>query len=803
MPLVIPLERCIARPPEGAEEYLLIEHLLDVAQRSGNADGDPYEQLLFLAGLLHDAGKAQTSWQRYIREPVRRRGSVPHAFLGSALFFVLALCLRSEYARRYPQDMEQLDGAILQLTADLADHHRELKNLDETVPPWETGWRPDSLKETDLDGLLGFVRSHFPPISRVPQISSAEIPNLLKQAPRQWRRMVIVHQSRRFDTAEGAGKDVVAKRLRTATLIGADRFAVAGVMPRCLTPEEASSALARLIDFCRSRGRRLDSKHKSTLTALRQRAQDDVVAKYLATPPAQFYTLRMATGMGKTLAALRTGLEACRLGRGQRIVYVAPYLTILSQAADEIRDATGLEVMEHHHLSVLKTYASHESDPQDLLLQESWQAPIVATTFNQLFRALSPRYAQETIRVGGLHKAFLILDEPQAVDGDVWRLFLSLLEAFARQHEMTVLMITATTPPLDDLRDKPVDLTPKEIPTPHRYNVRLSNEEMDDEALAEELANAVGTHRMVAAILNTIEDAGRVYERTKQFCGSEVGVYTLHGAMTSLHKKYQITEIRGRLELKLPTIVVATQIIEAGVDLSFRRIYRARPIIPSIIQAAGRANRHGADGEPLADVIDFHFLREGKETRQFVYNRIATRVSDELLGPHQSISEPEMPNLCDRYFEEVFRRKPGTSALAYLRDAALGRWSDLQNISPFQEKDYRISVFVPNDGPWVDDETREFLARFGVENPAALYELYVERNWMRELSFLERKAFLGLMQRFIVPLAYRLARMISNLGEAEDSGNVPAICLLRQPHLYKEDSGFGSLVQDLDEWIYL
>lgn len=799
---MIPLEQCVARPPEGGRDYPLISHLIEVAERSGNPQGDPFEQLQFLAGLLHDAGKAQSSWQRYIAVPAQRRGSVPHAFLGAALFFVFALRLRNEYRQLCAHNAELLDGAILQLTADLADHHGELKDLDEAAPPWEAGWRPGCLEETDLAGLLRFVREHFPPLEAGGIVSPEDIPELIRQARMQWRRLVIAHQSRRVESADEAGDDVVVKRLRTARLISADRFSVAQVTPVALSPQQADAALERLLGYCRQRGDELGAREKTTLTGLRQRAQEEVVRAYQAAPSSAFYTLRMPTGMGKTLAALRVGLEACRTGRAERIVYVAPYLTILSQAVKEMREATELEVIEHHHLSVLQPSSGEEGDPHELLLQESWQAPIVATTFNQLFRALSPRSAQETIRLHAMQKAFFILDEPQIVDGDVWRLFLSLMEAAAARLRMTALLITATTPPLDALRVAPVDLTPQALPSPCRYVVTVRREQMDEHALADALVEAVEERRVVAAILNTIEDAGRVYKQVKQRCGPQVAVFNLHGAMTSLHKKERIEQIRARLNAKQPTVVVATQIIEAGVDLSFRLIYRARPIVPSLVQAAGRANRHAAEGEPLAEVVDFHFLRDGKETRQYVYDGIATDVSDELLASFDSIPEPEMLALCERYFEEVFRRKPGTSTLAYLKEATLGRWSNLQRISPFQEKGYRISVFVPNEGPWVDGDTRKLLAYFGARDPGHLYELYRERRWISQLSFVDRKRFFGLMQRFIVPVPYRHARVITNLGEVSASEQPPAIALLRQPQLYREDTGFGNLVQDVDEWIY-
>ncbi|MFS8579649.1 MAG: hypothetical protein LOD88_06465, partial [Novibacillus thermophilus] len=77
--MVIRLEDCIARPPEGGRTFPLSDHLFTVGQRIGAPEGEWVERLAFLAGLLHDAGKARLSWQQYIRSRDPDKGSVPHA----------------------------------------------------------------------------------------------------------------------------------------------------------------------------------------------------------------------------------------------------------------------------------------------------------------------------------------------------------------------------------------------------------------------------------------------------------------------------------------------------------------------------------------------------------------------------------------------------------------------------------------------------------------------------------------------------------------------------------------------------
>src|SRR5207244_3087769 len=207
----------------------------------------------------------------------------------------------------------------------------------------------------------------------------------------------------------------------------------------------------------RSAAEALKNGASPAVVAKRGELQDYAVSAYLASSAAIVYTLFLPTGYGKTLTGLRVALESLRTGRCRRIVYVAPFISILSQSAGVIRAATGQPVFVHHHLSILGDGKDgngaddrQREDHQAFDLLDTWQAPILATTFNQLFRALFPRRAQECLRIPALDAAFVFIDEPQAIEPSIWCAFLRALAVMVRERRCQVLFTTATLPPTGD-----------------------------------------------------------------------------------------------------------------------------------------------------------------------------------------------------------------------------------------------------------------------------------------------------------------------------------------------------------------
>ncbi len=99
--------------------------------------------------------------------------------------------------------------------------------------------------------------------------------------------------------------------------------------------------------------------------------------------------------------------------------------------------------------------------------------------------------------------------------------------------------------------------------------------------------------------------------------------------------------------------MVCTQVLEAGVDLSFRAILRARPIFPSVVQTAGRAIAM-AKGSPL-EVLVFPFVRDdGKEPRGWVYQgQDAVRFTDEILAEAPVMAESDVARRLECYYRPL------------------------------------------------------------------------------------------------------------------------------------------------------
>ncbi len=774
----------------------------------GNPAGSHSEQLRFLAGLLHDAGKSDPAWQIYIHSSQRARGSgPPHAYAGAMLF---AACLRDLLAIwKLPRpEQDQLLRQGLLLIQVLYYHHGAWQDLECEAPPWLSKFNWDTLACCNLEELARLAASWFPEWAAFCAGSpawTAEKLTLVNKGWDGWIRQYLLSVSR----FQGIGNPYAQSAklqlqsiLECRHLIASDRMHAAGLNPqeaevRC-APEDASRSLGGLAEFCKQRFQQMRKLGADIgLLQAREECRTEALQHLEDCQDRRVFTLELPTGYGKTLTALSVALASVASGRCHRIIYVAPYLSILSQAAREITAATGIEVIQQHHLAALDgslPRGEDEGDEEDMemsLLNDCWLAPIIATTYNQLFMALFPHRVQDTLRLSGVRNAFVIVDEPQIIGASSWNPFLATLEAALIELNCRVLFVTATLPGLEDgLLETPWTTLAKRAPNVARYSV-TSIGEADEQRVAEAVVEGFRATGSVAVILNTIRDAGLVYDLVQGFLSPEERerLFFVSGRLAPLHKAARIAQVRDSLEAGLPTLLVSTQVLEAGVDLTFRRIWRALPLLPSVIQAAGRCNRHG-EGQ-LGQLSVFDFRRGGEtDTRPYVYSDAMRRqITDGLLQQAASFDETAALGLVDLYYRRCMEQNRNSATLQLLEEAACGRWSQLTGLTPF-EGYIQQGIFVPELPLTLPSRIRENMVRFHAATIRDLWRLYAQPGWMVALSYPEKRRFSALLHQFVVTLPERESQ---KMGEPTANRS---LLLLRYPSVY--DAALGLSRVDLD-----
>jgi hypothetical protein len=306
-----------------------------------------------------------------------------------------------------------------------------------------------------------------------------------------------------------------------------------------------------------------------------------------------------------------------------------------------------------------------------------------------------------------------------------------------------------------------------------RYQVEL-REKMDEEKLASFMMEC--THLSQAAILNTIQDAYLVYQEIiREHDHTKTDVQLVHGLMIPIHKKIEIAKMQHRLkqivsgERTKPFLVVSTQVIEAGVDVSFQHVIRALPIIPSIVQAAGRVNRHAQGERGILSVVPFYRSGE-KDTRKAIYHKDLRRITDQLLFEKQEWTEREMHDLVNRYYEVMFRENTYETSKEAIRDAYEGDWEKLGKFQPLGHDFFRLPIFVPwniseEDAGFVPLYLFTLLKEFQVSHAEEIYHRYQDKAWINQLSFEQRKRFMILFHHFVLNVPVDLGLKLAGKEE--------------------------------------
>ena len=354
------------------------------------------------------------------------------------------------------------------------------------------------------------------------------------------------------------------------------------------------------------------------------------------------FSLTVPTGGGKTLSSLAFALRHALEYGMERVIYVAPFTTIIEQNAEVFRAALGSiagfdPVLEHH-----STLDAGQETVTSRLATENWDAPLVVTTSVQFYESL---FACRTSRARKLHRiarSVIILDEAQTLPVDLLQPSLRALAELTQHYGATVVLCTATQPSVGFTKDFQIGLenVREIIPSPVGLYSSLRRTQLTDLGRVDdsELASRFAEYPQALCVVNTRSHARALFDRL----GPDPSRFHLSARMCPAHRTAKIASIRTRLDQGEPCQVVSTQLIEAGVDLDFPVVFRSLAGLDSLAQAAGRCNRNGK----LPDLGDV-FLFQSEHVRSERYFSETRDCAIQVLPLHE---DPLSIESIEQYF---------------------------------------------------------------------------------------------------------------------------------------------------------
>lgn len=298
-----------------------------------------------------------------------------------------------------------------------------------------------------------------------------------------------------------------------------------------------------------------------------------------------------------------------------RVIIAIPYTSIIVQTAATLKGIFGDENVLEHHSNV--EYAGNREITQRLQLStENWDYPIIVTTNVQFFESLFSNKPSHCRKLHNIAKSVVILDEVQILPLEFLKPIIDTFKSLKNVFGTSFLFTTASQPILDGKIKGTNQINYFEaLPQIHEiipHDAKLHDKlrrvklEINNESQSyDDVAAQVARHDRVLCIVNTRKDAKELYERLPH----EGMTLHLSRMMCPVHVKQTIGKIKTALKDDSQKVirVIATQLIEAGVDIDFPVVYRQESGLDSILQAAGRCNREGK-----RDICTTHVFSLGK-----------------------------------------------------------------------------------------------------------------------------------------------------------------------------------------------
>lgn len=575
------------------------EKVAKLAEKYGQPLRIPH--IVCIGAMLHDVGKLNKDFSEYIRGSSRyERGDIDHSYAGA------------RYLEEYTAGTNGYVRYTAQLIARIIISHHGLHDwwTDKCKNYYKNRCSKQERYKEINDNIKQFI-------------SDNELNKILIEATNEYSKI-----DEKIQQICNSGTNTISlvtkafyfgmlERLAESCLIDADRTATAEFMEGIEITEPSEDEIQRnWLDMKQHLDNKLSkfSGSDSLISKLRMNISDRCCA--FAKNDVGISQLIVPTGGGKTLSALRFAIEYAVEHKKERIFYISPFMSILEQNGDVIREIAGDDnYLEHHSdmyckivgdKSKSKAKVAEELEDYELRCQH-WDKPLIATTMLQFVDTLFSSRTEAIRRMHRFTNSVIIIDEVQSIPVKCVYIFNLAMNFLANFMGCTIVLCTATQPTLEQCKypimlDKESSMTgdyKQDFVDFARTKITPLLDNKGGYSYGEAAAVCMDKYREngnILFVVNTKDAAAKVYSEVSNLNKEEsfqAKLIHLSTNMCPAHRRNAIEDIRDMLNKDQPVICITTQLIEAGVDISFKCVIRSHAGMENVAQAAGRCNRNG------------------------------------------------------------------------------------------------------------------------------------------------------------------------------------------------------------------
>ena len=636
--------------------------------------------------LYHDIAKLKNNFQIYIRDTSNDKLDKNHSLL-SAYFFLL----NSKF-----DEIPTLFGFLA-----IVSHHGDVVNLM-TLAREANKFFKNQKELEQWDEVAGAAKN-----IKIYSGLSTKKDEFLDRAEKL-RQYLVLSQYRHKFTYE----DFINFKSLYSNLIYSDKFEAIFSMPKQQTKNIP-------IDVLESDIQNLSPNEKRD--AFRNFVLNNFDENY------KLFTLTAPTGYGKTLTALNFALKFNK----SRIIYALPFTSIIDQTYDIVakiyKNSDILVSKAHHKTTICEENLTQEDRYSKIkFLMESFSGEINVTTLYQLIFALFGNKNKDNVKFNQLKNSVVIIDEAQAIPYNFRKDFILLCEIISQKLGTIFIFMSATMPVIKSEKFKEIsnlDYFSKQ----DRYVIKWLDIGGEDELLGKICEAASDKNTLV--VVNTIKKAQELFTKLRD----KFSCFCLNGYMYDDHKRATIEAVRCAIDkskvdpLASKILLISTQSIEAGVDLDFDIGFREVSPISSIIQTAGRVNRHF--GEICGELYVFP---EISKFTNLIYGDLY-KVSGAILSDlkQKEVRESEILEISNLYFQKISNQLENLHIKSEIEKLEFENIN--QKIEDIMNDNYKQTIIIEPEENFIKDfEAKIFEIKNSPNEKFTIRDLF--KNHIRKLS---------------------------------------------------------------------